>query len=137
MDEIEYNSYTDTIWPSDFKFVPFSVAAIILPSALTLIVVIWMCKESVLDVQSKIILTIFYLISLFMCLRNFYMVTFSEPGILPRLGKSSAAVKFADPIRDYCVDYLSKGELAERMRHQKGAIESVDKFYNLKKFKYR
>ena len=94
-----------------------------------------MCPESVLDVPSKIALTIFYLISLFLCLRNFYMVSFTEPGVLPSLRKNSAAVKFADPIRDYYVEYLSKAELAETMR-QRGVREAVDKYYHLKKFKY-
>jgi len=112
-----------------------SLAAILGPSALTLFVVIWMCQESVLDVPSKIALTIFYLISLFMCLRNFYKVSFTEPGILPSMRKNNSSVKFADPIRDYYVEYLSKAELAETMR-QRGVRESVDKYYNLKKFKY-
>ena len=98
------------------KFVPISLGAILGPSALLLVVVIWMCDESVLDVPSKIALTIFYLLSLFMCLWNFYKITFSDPGILPSMKKNSGAVKFADPIRDYYVEYLSKAELAETMR---------------------
>lgn len=63
------------------------------------------------------------------------MVSFTEPGVLPSLRKNSAAVKFADPIRDYYVEYLSKAELAETMR-QRGVREAVDKYYHLKKFKY-
>ena len=132
---IEYNSKNDTIWPADFKFVPVSLGAILGPSAFLLLVVVWMCDESVLDIPSKIALTILYLISLFMCLRNFYLVSFTEPGILPSMKKNNMAVKFADPIRDYYVEYLSKAELAETMR-QKGVREAVDKFYSLKKFKH-
>jgi hypothetical protein len=81
---LTFNSRSRILWPSDLKIWTITFLVIVIPSFLCLYITIWGCKNYVdLDLTARYILTVIYLISLFLCLWAFFMVSFSEPGILP------------------------------------------------------
>lgn len=116
-----YNSWTGLLWPSDLKCALFTLCTIVGPSALCYIFPIWKCDDSQsgITLQYKIELTCAYSFSLFLCLIMFFMVTFTEPGILPSVylnsGIPSAETKQADNMRDYYCGYQRKRELADTL----------------------
>ena len=98
------------LWPSDFKlwFVTFS--AIVVPSFLCLYITIWGCKNTVdLDLPSRYFLTVLYLVSLFLCIWALFMVTFTEPGIMPSVFMNTkiqnTEIRKINIYKEYYVEY--------------------------------
>ena len=90
---------------------------IFVPSFFLVYVVIWQCSDKELSSyqQYKGHLTIFYLTVLFLCLRYFYLVSTTEPGIIPAVSQNSGIPnqeqKKACNVREYYADYMNKNEL--------------------------
>ena len=79
-----YNSRSRILWPSDLKIWIVTFLAIVVPSFFCVYITIWGCKNfSELDLTARYVLTIIYCVSLFLCLWAFFMVSFTEPGIMP------------------------------------------------------
>jgi hypothetical protein len=113
---------------------------IILPSFGCLYITVWGCKnEEDLDLAARGMLTAVYLLSLFLCLWALFMVTFTEPGIMPSVYMNTkmqnADVKKINVYKDYYVEYQGRQELAETMENQK-ITNPIDKYFCLNKFKY-
>lgn len=73
------------------------------------------------------------------CLILLYRVAFTDPGIIPAIHMNSGIVnteqKKVDSVREYYAEYKEKKEL-ERQMIRLGITNPVQKYYNLKKFKY-
>jgi hypothetical protein len=82
-------------------------------------------------------ITVFYLTTLLLCLRYFYLVSCTEPGILPSKNPAIPQVdqKKAINERDYYAEYMNKNELEQQFQGM-AVSKGVDRFYHLKKFKY-
>jgi hypothetical protein len=112
-----YNSLSDTLYPSDLKLIWVALLLILVPSSLLLYFVIWSCEDKELSEASqyKGQLSVFYLTTLFLCLRYFYLVTTTEPGIIPAVSQNSGIPnqeqKKACNVREYYAEYMNKNEL--------------------------
>jgi hypothetical protein len=83
---------------------------IVIPSFLCLYITIWGCKNYVdLDLTARYVLTVIYLISLLLCLWAFFMVSFTEPGILPSIFMNTKIqnieIKKVNTNKEYYVEY--------------------------------
>ena len=81
-----------------------------IPSFLCLYITIWGCKNYIdLDLTARYVLTVIYLISLFLCLWAFFMVSFTEPGIIPSIFMNTKIqnieIKKINTNKEYYVDY--------------------------------
>ena len=137
---LTYNSRSKMHWPSDLKIWSITLTVIVIPSFLCLYITIWSCKNYVdLDLTARYVLTVIYLISLFLCLWAFFMVSFTEPGILPSVFMNTKIqnieVKKVNTHKEYYVEYKNRQELNETM-DMLNLRKPVDKYYSLNKFKY-
>lgn len=117
-----------------------TLTVIVIPSFLCLYITIWGCKnETDLDMTAKYFLTLAYLFSLCLSLWAFFMVSFTEPGIMPSIFMNTkienTEVKKVNIYKEYYVEYKNRQELNETMERQK-VDNAVDKYYGLNKFKY-
>lgn len=117
-----------------------TLVAILLPSFLCIYITIWGCKNFMdLDLTARYVLTGIYSLSLFLCLWAFFMVSFSEPGIMPSVFMNTKIqnieVKKINVHKEYYVEYKNRQELNDTMEKLK-LNNPVDKYYNLNKFKY-
>lgn len=86
---------------------------IVIPSFLCLYITIWGCKNFVdLDLTARYFLTVVYLLSLFICLWAFFMVSFTEPGIMPSVFMNTKIVnkeiKKVNIYKEYYVEYKNR-----------------------------
>jgi len=78
---VTYNPKTKKVCPSDWIFTIFTLALIIIPTLLVLVIVIPMNEK--FSIIMMILLSIAVCISVFICLRQLYKCSTTEPGILP------------------------------------------------------
>lgn len=110
--QITLSAATGTIVPSDGCAALFAQIAIILPSAGTIAVSLWMAESDNVDMQAKIVLSVILGTTLLMTLEHYYIAMFSDPGILPSVhmntGINFHSKRKADPLRSYYVEYMTK-----------------------------
>ena len=128
------------LWPSDLKIWLFTLTIIVVPSFFCIYITIWGCQNNEdFDTNAKIFLTIIYCLSLLICLWSLFMVTFTEPGILPSIFMNTKITniesKKINVYKDYYCEYKNRQELNEMFDELK-IKNTVDKYYNLNKFKY-
>lgn len=84
---VKYNSESNKLSPSDVCFTYFTLALILIPSSLCLVVVI--CLNDQFPWWLKIILSILYIITLYASLYNLFKCSQTDPGIIPSLSLDS------------------------------------------------
>ena len=100
-----------------------------------------MCDDAALadTAHYKFHVTVLICVTLFMSLKYFYLVSFTEPGILPSVQMNTEIPNYDNKkpcsIRDYYVEYESKQQLESYFEHM-GIKNPVDKYFNLRKFKF-
>jgi len=93
---------------------PIALFAIIFPTILMIFVTIRMCDEKELadTAQYKFHMTVLLCVTLFMSLKYFYLVSFTEPGILPSIQMNTEIPSYENKkpcsIREYYVEYQTK-----------------------------
>ena len=108
-----YNSRSRILWPSDLKIWIVTFLAIVVPSFFCVYITIWGCKNfSELDLTARYVLTIIYCVSLFLCLWAFFMVSFTEPGIMPSVFMNTKIqnieIKKVNVHKEYYVEYKNR-----------------------------
>jgi hypothetical protein len=93
---------------------PIALFAIIFPTCLMIFVTIKLCDDAALadTAHYKFHVTVLLCATMFMSLKYFYLVSFTEPGILPSVQMNSEIPNYSNKkpcnIRDYYIEYESK-----------------------------
>lgn len=81
--ELSYNSQSKKVCPSDWVFAVFTVALIVIPTALALVVVVPMNEK--IPIWLVIVFEIAICISVFFSLRMLYKCSTTDPGVIPNV----------------------------------------------------
>lgn len=93
---------------------PIALFAIIFPTCLMIFVTIRMCDDAALadTARYKFHVTVLLCVTMFMSLKYFYLVSFTEPGILPSVQMNTEIPNYdrksPSSIRDYYIEYERK-----------------------------
>ena len=104
---VTYNTKTKKVCPSDWMFTMGTLLLIIVPTGLTISVVIAMNDH--FPIWLMVLLTFCILLTLYLCLSSLYKCSTTDPGVIPSLGtmpgipdKQRAR---ADPKKEYFCQY--------------------------------
>lgn len=109
---VSYSPASGCLSPSDNSFLAITLTLILVPSLLCLVVVIFLNYR--FEIWLKVLLTIIYAISLYMCLSQLFKCSFTDPGILPALAEEQDAGR-PDSKKHYHVKYMDESELHQSL----------------------
>ena len=109
---MSYNTKTKKVCPSDWMFTVGTLLLIIIPTGLTISVVIAMNEH--FSVWLMVLLSVLVLLTLYLCLSSLYNCSTTDPGVIPSLATSGIPDKQrvkADPKKEYYCQYQNREEL--------------------------
>lgn len=113
-----YNSHSRRVCPSDWVFTIFTVALIVIPTALVLVVVVPMNEK--IPIWLMILLEILICVTVFLSLRMLFKCATTDPGVIPNASVYNSGITDQnkckiDLKKEYYAKYLDRNELNQVM----------------------
>ena len=127
--KVDYNFKTKCLLPSGCHFIFLTLILILCPSSVSYWLIVVNIKTAL---WIKLVLLCLQTLSLLLCLKALFTVSFTEPGIIPKV-KGNTTIK--DKSKPVHVDYMDFDELEEYFKKEEITNE-IEKYYHKRKFKF-